>query len=98
VQHLKDPTTIPSHAPEAGHDPARRPGPDLLYDEHEAGRYLGGSRPISARTLQRWRLEGCGPAFVRLGGRLIRYRGRDLDAFIAAGARRSTSDAGEAAG
>jgi hypothetical protein len=69
---------------------------DPLLDETEAGAYLGGAaRPISVRALQRWRLEGSGPAFVKLG-RLVRYRKSALDAFITAGARRSTSDAAPA--
>ncbi len=46
----------------------------ILYDEETAGKYIGGaSSPISTRTLQRWRLEGVGPTFVKLG-RPVRYR------------------------
>lgn len=54
----------------------------ILYDEEAAGRYIGGTAsPISTRTMQRWRLEGVGPVYVKLG-RLVRYRRHDLDAFL----------------
>ncbi|WP_245334268.1 helix-turn-helix domain-containing protein [Bradyrhizobium guangdongense] len=36
---------------------------------------------VSIRTLQAWRCRGAGPAFVRVG-RSIRYRRRDLLAWI----------------
>lgn len=66
-----------------------------LLDEYAAGRYLGGDeKPIAARTLQRWRFQGDGPAYVKIG-RLVRYRIADLDEFIKRGARQATSvDAG----
>jgi hypothetical protein len=64
----------------------------VLLNETQAGRYLGGKvSPISARTLQRWRMEGMGPRFVRVG-RLVRYRRLDLDAYLQASLHRSTSE------
>ena len=66
---------------------------DPILDEEAAGVYLGGSsRPVSARTLQRWRLEAAGPVWIKLG-RLVRYRKSALDAFLVAGTRSSTSQA-----
>jgi hypothetical protein len=67
---------------------------DPVFDEVQAGIYIGGAeRPVSPRTMQRWRLEGSGPEFIRLrGGRLVRYRRSALDAFLLEGQRRSTSD------
>ena len=63
----------------------------ILYDEDAADKYIGGTRsPISTRTLQRWRLEGVGPTYVKLG-RLVRYRQTDLDAFLEERTRTSTS-------
>ena len=57
---------------------------DPLYAEEGAATYLGGEdRPIARRTLQRWRHEGVGPAWIRVG-RLIRYRKSALDAFLLA--------------
>jgi hypothetical protein len=63
----------------------------VLYDEEAASKYIGGSQsPISTRTLQRWRLEGVGPTYVKLG-RLVRYRQFDLDSFLEERTRTSTA-------
>jgi hypothetical protein len=62
-----------------------------VYGEKEAGVYLGGeAEPVSPRTMQRWRLEGVGPEFLKLG-RLVRYRKSDLDRWCDAQLRSSTS-------
>jgi hypothetical protein len=61
-----------------------------LMREAEAARRLG----TSVRTLQKWRCNGKGPRFVRLG-RSVRYDPADLEACIARGRRTSTSDTGE---
>lgn len=45
------------------------------------------------RTLEAWRYEGGGPVFVKLGGRLVRYRQSDLAAFIDEGTRLNTGGA-----
>ena len=64
---------------------------NVLYDEEAAGKYIGGTdSPVSSRTLQRWRLEGVGPTYVKLG-RLVRYRQADLDTFLDERACSSTS-------
>lgn len=63
----------------------------VLYDEEAAGKYIGGTAsPISSRTMQRWRLEGVGPTYVKLG-RLVRYRQSDLDDFLDESSCTSTS-------
>jgi len=36
---------------------------------------------ISKLTLERWRVDGCGPPYVKLG-RLVKYRRVDLYAFM----------------
>ena len=64
-----------------------RPAP-LLLTEDEAGRYLG----FSGRTLQKWRWTGRGPSFVRISPRCVRYRRRDLDAWVEEQLRTSTTD------
>ena len=43
---------------------------------------------ISHRTLERWRWTGRGPAFLKIGGRVV-YRVADVEAFEAAQRRRS---------
>ena len=55
---------------------AQQSGNDLVT-EREAARILA----VSKRTLQAWRMKGCGPPFVRVG-RAIRYRQSALDAWI----------------
>lgn len=37
---------------------------------------------ISPRTLERWRWEGKGPRYLKLGGRVV-YRLEDIEAFEA---------------
>jgi len=52
---------------------------------------------LSPSTLNKSRLTGDGPRFVKLGS-AVRYRSDDLDAWVSAQVRRSTSDTtGEAA-
>lgn len=50
-----------------------------LLTESEVADFLG----KSIITMARWRREGCGPAFVRVG-RSPRYRREDLSAFMQA--------------
>lgn len=64
------------------------PHSDPMLDEDDTARYLN----TSPRTLQRWRQEGTGPKFTKLG-HLVRYRKSWLDAHIDAQARTSTSAA-----
>jgi excisionase family DNA binding protein len=54
----------------------------------DAARYLS----LAESTLEKLRVYGGGPTFVRLGTRAVRYRREDLDSWLAAGACRSTSD------
>jgi hypothetical protein len=46
---------------------------------------------LSERTLERWRLTGDGPPFVKCGRR-VAYRSADIEAFITAHVRTSTSE------
>ena len=47
---------------------------------------------VPPRTLERWRSHGGGPPFVRVG-RHVRYRFRDLQAWIESRTFKSTSEA-----
>lgn len=58
-----------------------------LYSQDDVAERLG----ISTRTLERYRVAGDGPRFVKMG-RLVRYRADDLDAWLAGRARSSTSE------
>lgn len=60
-------------------DPYTSPGPEdpwLLIRERE----LAERWKKSLRTLQRWRAEGAGPAYILIGGS-VRYRMADVVAF-----------------
>ena len=60
-----------------------------LLTESEASLRLG----LSVRTLQKWRLHGNGPRFLKLG-HAVRYDPADLDEYISTARRTSTSDPG----
>lgn len=64
-----------------------------LADPAEAANYLN----VSTSTLAKWRLRGVGPAFRKVGPKLVRYDYVDLDAFRDAGRRTSTTEAVAAA-
>ena len=51
----------------------------------EAAMLLG----LSTSTLNKWRVYGKGPKFLKLG-RAVRYRKHDLNAFLVARTRQST--------
>lgn len=53
----------------------------------EAARYVRLSKP----TLERLRISGGGPVFLKLGG-AVRYRKTDLDAWLESRVTRSTSE------
>lgn len=61
-----------------------------LFDQTELAKELG----LSERSLERYRLLGNGPRYVRVGLRLIRYREEDVEAWINQSLRTSTSDVG----
>lgn len=67
-----------------------KPNPNLLDVEAAAG-YLH----LSVNYLAKLRCWGGGPVFLKLGRRVL-YRKVDLDDWIDAQARRSTSDRGAA--
>ncbi len=52
-----------------------------------AAEYLGDLKP---NTLEGWRVQGIGPRYLKIG-RLVRYTIDDLDAYLAAQTRHSTS-------
>jgi len=58
-----------------------------LLGEHDAAEYLC----LSVRTLQKWRVDGGGPVFVKTG-RSVRYEIADLDDWVDQRRFRSTSE------
>ena len=60
-----------------------------LLDEKQAAALLR----VTTKAVQGWRYKGNGPRFVKVN-RLVRYRLEDLQAFVLAALRTSTSDPG----
>jgi hypothetical protein len=91
----RDPETRQSDHGIVGRPRAPPPGsawpmrPSVLRTP-DAARYVG----LTASTLEKMRLTGAGPRFIRLGLRAVGYAIGDLDAFVDAGRRSSTSDLG----
>lgn len=67
---------------------AAEPRRHVIHKTPSAARYLNVSPP----TLERWRQQGTGPKFIRVGLRGVRYLESDLDAYVEAQRRSSTSD------
>ena len=61
----------------------------IYLNTREAAVHLG----LSTRTLDRYRVSGEGPVFLRFGGR-VRYLREDLDEWARTRRRKSTSDDG----
>ena len=49
-----------------------------FLNESSAAKYLG----VSAKSLQRWRFERRGPAYSKVGGKIVRYAIADLNKFF----------------
>lgn len=62
--------------------------PDALVPEQFAADFLG----VTPRALQKWRMTGAGPRFVRISSRCVRYRRRDLVEWAQAHLKTSTSE------
>jgi hypothetical protein len=58
-----------------------------LITTQQAAEYLGDIKP---NTLEIWRTQGAGPPYKKIG-RLVRYSLDDLDSYVAAQSRQSTS-------
>jgi hypothetical protein len=61
-----------------------------LLSPNQAAKILN----VSERRLSRWRLEGGGPEYVKLGHRSVRYASEALQSFIV---RRTSSNTSEVA-
>jgi predicted DNA-binding transcriptional regulator AlpA len=69
-------------------DDCANPAP---LDARRAAAFLG----VSISTLAKWRVSGKGPRFVKLGSK-VAYRTSDLEDWLEAQTRMSTSDPGHA--
>lgn len=73
VMQPEDPVTSPAAKLAAG----------MLINDVELADLLG----ASLQTVRNWRWRGEGPRFVKLGGRMVRYRSIDVAAFLEGKAR-----------
>lgn len=64
----------------------------MKINQKQAAEHLG----VKERTLEDYRLRGGGPPFYKIGARVV-YDSAELDAWLAARRRTSTSDRGAAA-
>jgi hypothetical protein len=79
-----------AHGPRRHHHAHSQWRPAAAFPENpEAARFLG----LSGRTLEKHRTYGTGPAYRKLGGRVV-YSLDDLQAWADRGAKTSTSDPG----
>ena len=51
---------------------------DNVLTEAETARVIG----ASASGVRKWRREGSGPPYIRIGSRLIRYSAEDVQAWL----------------
>jgi len=61
---------------------------DTLLDTLEASHRLR----VARQTLAKWRLEGSGPPFIRVGRKIL-YREQDISAWLDSRTVRSTTEA-----
>jgi hypothetical protein len=69
-------------------EPRSAPQPREYIDEDG----LDERYDIRPRTAQRWRAEGGGPPFIRLGKRRVLYRVADIEAWLAKRTFKSRAD------
>ncbi|MCC6170660.1 MAG: helix-turn-helix domain-containing protein [Gammaproteobacteria bacterium] len=63
--------------------PAEKLAAGHLLTDVELSALLG----VQLQTIRNWRYAKQGPAFIKLGGRLVRYAPEAVAQFLAAGAR-----------
>lgn len=60
---------------------------DTLLSPQQLAMKLG----VTTKTLERWRQNGEGPAYVRLSAKMIRYRPADVAGFVQARLKTNTT-------
>lgn len=74
---------------ESARQPTSHRAHDVILNTFGAASYLR----LGKSTLDRFRVTGDGPVYVKLGG-AVRYRQSDLDAWLESRVTRSTSERG----
>ena len=64
----------------------------MCTPDHLSGKRVARRWAVSHRTLERWRWMGCGPRYLKIGGRVV-YRLADIEAYEAAQLRNATNTA-----
>jgi predicted DNA-binding transcriptional regulator AlpA len=64
---------------------------DAILNQAVIAEWLG----VTTKALEAWRYRGGGPPFIRVGGKLVRYRRGDVLAWLESRRRSSTSDRAE---
>ena len=83
---MKSIASLPEGTPEPTE--TLNPDPDALVLERFAADFIG----VTPRALQKWRMTGTGPRFVRISSKCVRYRRRDLVEWAQAHLKASTSE------
>ena len=86
-QHTSVEYTVTDSHLDTSHPTARRTVSRVALTTREAATYLG----LATSTLNKWRCDGGGPHFLKLG-RAVRYHQDDLDRFLEARMFRSTNE------
>jgi predicted DNA-binding transcriptional regulator AlpA len=55
---------------------------DTLVPELESDKQVNARTGIGTKVLQKWRLNGEGPPWYRIGPQLVRYKRAEVDAWI----------------
>lgn len=50
---------------------------------------------VSMNTLAKWRMDGTGPAYSRVGGKVVRYSTDDIDTYLSSTRVTPTTGTGE---
>ncbi len=83
---MNPPTSVPDSSPDSAD--ATRHDPDALVSEQSAAEFLS----VTPGALQKWRMTGNGPQFVRISSRCVRYQRRDLVEWARARVKSSTAE------
>ncbi|MFG0251291.1 MAG: helix-turn-helix transcriptional regulator [Phycisphaerales bacterium JB038] len=75
--------------------PPDAPASPILGEPLLAPAALATELGVTTKTLERWRMTGDGPPFLRISRKVIRYRKADVEAFLAGRVAASTASEAE---
>ncbi len=74
--------------------PSRTAASDILGEPLLTPAMLARDLGVTTKTLERWRMTGDGPPFIRVSPKVIRYRRPDVEAFLSGRVATSTASDG----